>query len=120
MHEWSLATSLIEEAEAEARRRGALRVHSLTVRVGVLTGVVPELLERAYEMARIGTFLEGAELALDVEKARAACPSCGGESEFEDFFLVCPACGAIGLRPSSGEGLVLTRMELEIPERNET
>ena len=116
MHEWSLATSLIEGAEVEARRRGALKVHSLTVRVGILTGVVPELLERAYEMARIGTFLEGAELVLDVEKAKASCPSCGAESEFEDFFLVCPSCGAVGLSPTSGEGLVLTSMELELPE----
>lgn len=116
MHEWSLATSLIEGAEAEARRRGASRVHSLTVKVGVLTGVVPELLERAYEMARIGTSLEGAELVLEVEKARAACASCGADAEFEDFFLVCPSCGAVGLKPSSGEGLVLTRMELELPE----
>jgi hydrogenase nickel incorporation protein HypA/HybF len=116
MHEWSLAVSLIEGAEAEARRRGAMKVHSLTLRVGVLTGVVPELLERAYEMARIGTFLEGAVLCLEVEKARATCASCGGEAEFEDFFLVCPACGAVGLTPSSGEGLVLTRMELDMPE----
>ena len=68
-------------------------------------------------MARIGTSLEGAGLVLEVEPAGAACPACGAESEFEDFFLVCPACGAVGLKPSSGEGLVLTRMELEIPER---
>lgn len=119
MHEWSLAMSLIEEAGAEARRRGALKVHSITVRVGALTGVVPELLGRAYEVARTGTIFEGADLHLHVEPARASCPTCGEESEFDDFYLVCPSCGGIGLRPMSGEGLVLTRMDIEIPEEDE-
>ena len=115
MHEWSLATSLIKEAEAEARRRGAIKVHSLTVRVGTLTGVVPELLERAYDAAVVDSFLKGADLILEVEAALARCPACGKETEFEDFLLVCPACGSVGLKPLSGEGLVLTHMELEIP-----
>ena len=115
MHEWSLAASLINEAEAEARRRGALKVHSVTVRVGILTGVVPELLERAYEAAVPGSQLAEARLILEVEPALARCPGCGRESEFEDFLLVCPACGAIGLKPLSGEGLVLTHMEMEVP-----
>jgi hydrogenase nickel incorporation protein HypA/HybF len=119
MHEWSLAVSLIEGASTEARGRGATKVHSLTVRAGVLTGVVPELLLRAYEMARTGTFLEGAELVLEVEPARASCPSCGAESEFEDFYLVCPSCGGIGLKPLSGDGLALTKMDIEVPETKE-
>jgi len=114
MHEWSLATSLIKEAEAEAHRRGAIKVHSLTVRVGILTGVVPELLERAYGAAVVDSSLKEAKLILEIEPARARCPACGKETEFEDFLLVCPACGGIGLKALSGEGLVLTRMELEV------
>lgn len=115
MHEWSLAASLINEAEAEARKRGAIKVHSVTVRVGILTGVVPELLERAFEAAAPGSLLGDARLVLEVEPALARCPSCGRESEFDDFLLVCPACGGIGLKPLKGDGLYLTHVDLEIP-----
>lgn len=64
MHEWSLCTALIKEAEAEARRRGAIRVTSIRVEAGALAAVVPELLERAYEVARAGTLLETAPLTI--------------------------------------------------------
>ena len=120
MHEWSLAVSLIKEAEQEARRRGAVKIHSVTVTVGTLTGVVPELLERAYEAGVPGTLLEGASLVLELELARARCPECGKESEFEDFALICPACGGVGLKPLSGEGLFLTHMEMEVPDGGDT
>ncbi len=114
MHEWALACELVRQAEAEAAARGASRVLSVTVRAGVLTGVVPELLARAYEMARQGTVLEGAPLEVQVAPARALCAACGTEATFHDFGLVCPACGAIGLTVLSGGELVLSRMELEV------
>lgn len=119
MHEWSLACELVRQAEAEAVARDASRVLSLTVRAGVLTGVVPELLVRAYEMARSGTILEAAALQVEVTPARARCPACASESAFEGFALVCPQCGGIGLEVLCGDELLLGRMELEVDDARE-
>lgn len=116
MHEWAMACELVRQAETEARGRGALAVVAVTVRAGRLTGVVPELLSRAYEMARTGSLLAEAPLTVEVAPARARCPSCGAESEFDDFALVCPSCGAIGLTVVSGDKIVLTRLELEMAD----
>ena len=113
MHEWSLACALVRTAEEEARRRGAARVHGISVTVGFLTGIVPELLNRAYEMARVGTALEGAPLEVTVEPVLAKCPSCAAESRFEGFALVCPACGEPGLEVLSGDDILLRGMDLE-------
>ena len=120
MHEWSLACEVVRQAEVEAAARGAKRVLSVTVRAGVLTGIVPELLTRAYEMARTGTVLEGAPLEVEVAPARARCPACRTESSFQDFVLVCPACGAIGLQVLSGDEILLGRMEMELEESRVT
>ena len=55
MHEYSLVEALISRVEAEARQRGALKVHGLSVRVGELAGVDPELFQTAYDTFRAGT-----------------------------------------------------------------
>jgi hydrogenase nickel incorporation protein HypA/HybF len=119
LHEWSMACELVRQAEAEAAARGAQSVTAVMVRAGILTGVVPELLARAYDMARVGTLLEGAPLTVEIVPAQARCPVCGKESSFEDFALVCPACGGIGLEVTSGDEILLARLELELPGTKE-
>jgi hydrogenase nickel incorporation protein HypA/HybF len=111
-----MACELVRQAESEAAARDALSVASVTVRAGILTGVVPELLTRAYEMARVGTLLEDAPLTVEIAPAQARCPACGRVNSFEDFSLVCPNCGGIGLEVTSGDEILLTRLELEIDE----
>jgi hydrogenase nickel incorporation protein HypA/HybF len=116
MHEWSLACELVRQAETEARRRGALRVHSVKASVGVLTGILPELFQRAYEMARQGTCLEEAPLEIEVEAVRARCPECGREVTLHSPALVCPDCSGLGLEVLGGDGIFLTSLELEVAE----
>ena len=114
MHEWSLACQLIREAEAEAERRHAVKVFGVTVSIGKLTGVVPDLLTRAYDMARVGTLLEDASLEVEIESVRGRCGECGRECLVEGFGLVCPECGALGLEVLSGDDILLTKMDLEV------
>ena len=47
MHEYSLVEALVRRVEAEARKRQALAVHGLSVRVGELAGVDAELVHRS-------------------------------------------------------------------------
>ena len=64
MHELSIALSLIEGVEQEARRCGG-RVRVVHVRIGNMSGVVKEALAPAFEMACAGTELAGAELRVE-------------------------------------------------------
>lgn len=52
MHEISIAQALLDQIEAAARPRNAVRVDSATISVGPLSGVEPDLLLRAFEVAR--------------------------------------------------------------------
>jgi hydrogenase nickel incorporation protein HypA/HybF len=73
MHEYSLAQALVERVEREARAREASAVHRVTVRIGPLSGVEPDLLVTAYGHLRMGTLCAGAELALAGEDVVWRC-----------------------------------------------
>jgi hydrogenase nickel incorporation protein HypA/HybF len=113
MHEYSLAQALVERVEREARAREATAVHRVTVRIGPLAGVEPELLVTAYGHLRVGTLCAAAELALAGEDVVWRCEVCGvvlvpGQA------LCCPDCG-LPARLAGGDALVLERIEMEVP-----
>ncbi len=70
MHELSIAMSMIEVAEEEAAKHENRDVAAIYVRIGSLSGVVPDALNAAYELAREHTSL--AECRLVIEKTPGA------------------------------------------------
>ncbi|WP_189954271.1 hydrogenase maturation nickel metallochaperone HypA [Streptomyces alanosinicus] len=93
MHELSIATAILEQAEEIARADGTDRVTAVTVRVGELAGVVPDALHFAFEVARDGTALAGAALVVEQVTALAWCDGCAEEFAvgMPPFFW-CPSC----------------------------
>jgi hydrogenase nickel incorporation protein HypA/HybF len=113
MHEWGLACELVRQAEGEARARQARAVCAVTARVGLLSGVEPELLARAYEVARLGTLLESTPLSVETDPITASCRSCSHEGPLEGMSLICPGCGGQDLRILGGDGIHLARIVIE-------
>lgn len=113
MHEGSLVSALLARVEQEAARHGAQRVERVEVELGELAGVEGELLARAWEAFRQGTCCAGAELVLTTTSARWQCPRCG--TALDHGLLRCPAC-AVPARLTGGDGLLLTRIAMEIPD----
>ncbi len=114
MHEYSLIQSLLSRAEDEARRRGALRIHALAIRVGDLSGVDPELLAGAYEIAREGTPCAGAELRVTRVPAHWSCPTCR-RTFAPGEVLRCAACRAAAVLSDGADALTLDSIEMEVP-----
>lgn len=113
MHEYSIVQALLSRVEAEARSRNASVVHRLSVRIGELSGVEPELLASAYEFFRERTLCDGAEMVIERVPARWICPACG-EVLTRGAVLTCPVCGAPG-RLEQGDEIVLECIEMEVP-----
>jgi hydrogenase nickel incorporation protein HypA/HybF len=114
MHEYSLVQALVERVEDEARRRGALAVHSVTVRVGELSGVDPELFRTAYETFRAGTICERVPLELRRVPASWSCPRCLRPIARGEV-LRCPDCRDPARLDEGGDALTLDRIEMEVP-----
>jgi hydrogenase nickel incorporation protein HypA/HybF len=79
MHELSIALSIVELAAEEAERRGAVRVDSVHLRLGDMSGVVKESLLFSYDLACEGTPLEGSTLVIEEIPVMVYCPACGVE-----------------------------------------
>jgi len=113
MHEYSLVQALLDGVAHEAAAHRAVAVHRVHVRIGALAGVEADLFATAFEMLRPGTLCAAAELVINHEASVWSCPSCAVPVP-PDGALACPACGWPA-RLASGDGLVLERIELEVP-----
>ena len=65
MHELSIAIGLVELASEEAARQGHVRVDTLYVRLGALSGVVSSALRFSFDVAASGTAIEGAVIEIE-------------------------------------------------------
>ena len=112
MHELAICQALLDEVERVARAQQAERVAAVRVRCGALAGVEPELLHRAYEVARAGTLAEHAALTIEESPVRVYCPRCESESAAPVQRLVCPTCGEWRTKVIAGDELLLMSVEL--------
>ena len=114
MHEYSLIQSMLSRVGDEVRRRSALRVHALAIRVGDLSGVDPELLAGAWEIAREGTPCAAAELRVTRVPAAWSCPRCHRTFAAGEV-LRCSACDAPAQLSDGADTLTLDSIEMEVP-----
>jgi hydrogenase nickel incorporation protein HypA/HybF len=112
VHEFSLCEALIAEVEQIALKNGALRVQSVKVRIGPLSGVETQLLQHAYPFATAGTLAEGSTLEIEPALLMVHCEVCDFESKAEPNLLSCRACGSHLTRVVCGDELMLMRVEL--------
>jgi hydrogenase nickel incorporation protein HypA/HybF len=86
---------VVRAVDAAAVKAGAGSVERVGLRVGELSGAVPEALAGAWPIATAGTRLAGAILEVEELGAAIWCDACGSEQPVDQFYaLRCPACGA--------------------------
>ncbi|NWG40193.1 MAG: hydrogenase maturation nickel metallochaperone HypA [Hydrogenophilaceae bacterium] len=120
MHELSIAQALIEQVEAIACDRHAEYATKIRVKIGPLSGVVPELLASAFPLAAAGTIAEQAKLQWVAAPIRVRCQACGAETDATVNRLLCAACGDWHTQVISGDELILESVELEMKEVKES
>ena len=113
MHEVGIMESAISAALKQARERGAGRVHRIVIRVGTLSGVEPDALRFAFDIAANGTPADGAILVIETVPARAWCAGCGLEFEAASgFIFACPRCSRLSGELRRGRELELSQVEM--------
>lgn len=112
MHEVGIMQNAILMAEQQARDSSASRVHTLRLRVGDMSGVVPDALEFAFETVAKGTLVEGACLVIERVAPACWCAACGEEFVCEDLNYDCPRCGAFSTELRRGTEMQLSSIEV--------
>ena len=114
MHELSIAMSIVDGAAEEAFRIGADKVSAVYLRLGLLSGVVPDALLFSYDLACEGTPLEGSRLEIEELEPTINCPRCGGERAVESIqSLRCAECGTLSFEVIKGRELTIVGLEVE-------
>jgi hydrogenase nickel incorporation protein HypA/HybF len=105
-----------ESAEQPVRVKQPVRVDAVGLRVGTLSGAVPEALEGAWPIAIVGTALSGARLDIQVIQAAIWCPTCARDQPVDQFYaLTCPTCGTPSGHLVRGREFEVAYADLDIP-----
>lgn len=108
MHELSITQSIVDAVSEHA---GDSRVTGVHLRIGRLSGVVPDSLRFCFELVADGTRLQGATLVIDEPAGRGHCGSCGEDLELTDLILLCP-CGSADVHVIAGRELTVQSIDV--------
>jgi hydrogenase nickel incorporation protein HypA/HybF len=112
MHELSVCQALLEQVRNTAQGHHAEAVGMITVRIGPLSGVEPDLLKQAFTIARNGPMTSMATLDIELMPVRVRCRDCDKESEVRPNRLLCTECSSYRVDLISGDEMLLARVEL--------
>ncbi|WP_417334336.1 hydrogenase maturation nickel metallochaperone HypA [Halarcobacter sp.] len=113
MHEYSIVQSLLESCEEHARQNESENVTKVIVKIGVLSGVEPDLLQTAFDTFKEKTVCENAQFIINHQKVVIACLSCDEESTLEKNEFACPKCNSTQVKVIDGEDMFLMSLEME-------
>lgn len=114
MHEASIAMSILDIAREHCVRAGYGRIQSIGVNIGSATGIFPDALSMAFDVAKSGTIASGAELIINHIPLGGTCRDCGnGFSADEQFILYCPKCGGKDFVLDAGREMDITEIEVD-------
>ncbi|MDD6222810.1 MAG: hydrogenase maturation nickel metallochaperone HypA [Lachnospiraceae bacterium] len=113
MHELSYMVQFANMALEAAKKNNARKVSEVKIRVGQMTGLVPEYLQHYYPQAAEGTILEGSRLVIEERPVRMQC-TCGNVyTPDRDNGYACPKCGSASGKLISGREMDLVSVEIE-------
>ncbi len=115
MHELSVTQEIVKTVEQAVDNAGrGLRVKSIRIILGRLTGVIPEYIRFYYEMlTEDKPGLAGAEVNIEIQPIVMRCGACGNEYESPDGVNECPECGDAKGNLISGRELLIDSIEVE-------
>jgi len=113
MHELAITESLVKIALAKAEEVGARRIKSINLKIGRLTGYVPEAVEMNFRLVTPGTKAEGAGLDIQWVPVRCRCRECGKEYISDELDLNCPQCGKLSGQIIDGREMFIDSMEVD-------
>ncbi len=125
MHEWALAEAIINAASEIAEKEKLRKITRVTVGIGELQTIEPDILKFALSHLKTEKFKE-AKFELRTEKARLKCRACGNTWEFNKkdvdsneleaihvvpeishTYIKCSNCGSPDFEILEGRGVTL-------------
>lgn len=113
MHEYSVVQALLAQCEEHAEANEATRITKIVVKIGVMSGIEPHLLEIAFNTFKETTVCDGADFVMNIQPLTIECQTCKTVSELEKIHYCCPQCESIDVKVVDGEDMFLMSLEME-------
>ena len=113
MHELAITEGIMEAAIPAAKEAGAKKILEIRLKIGELSGVIPECVYEYFKMLSVGTIAEGAKISVETIPAGIRCENCGYEGTIDRKKIRCPKCGGIHFKIISGREYYVDSLEAE-------
>ena len=113
MHEFSIVQSLLDLCEDNAKANSATKVTKVTIKIGTLSGVEPELLKSAFDTFKDDGICKEALLEMNIQPVIIECKNCQEKSTLKKLEIACPRCQSDNITIIDGEEMFLMSLEME-------
>lgn len=105
MHEMSIALSMIELAENQARQHHAHEIEEIEIEIGELAGVELQSFAFALDSSVKNTILSNARIVRHDIPGEGRCGDCENYFPMPERFYPCPFCGSYAVAIIKGKEL---------------
>jgi len=113
MHEMSIAESVLQIIEDQARTQGFARVKTVWLEIGQLAGVETESLRFCFEVVARDSVARDARLQIVATAGRGWCMDCARYVAVTARYEPCPNCGGFQIEVTGGEEMRVKELEVE-------
>lgn len=113
MHELAITEGIINAAVPEAEKHGAKRILEIRLKIGELSGVLPECIQYYFDIASKGTIAENAKLVVEKIPVSIRCLDCGYEGPIDRRKIRCSQCDSINFKLTGGKEYFVDSLEVE-------
>ncbi len=113
MHEYSIVQALLNQCEEIAKKNNAKKITKVVVKIGVMSGVEPDLLQTAFDTFKEGTICEDCEYIQNIQPIVIKCQKCSTTSTLQKNEYLCPKCQSVEVEVIDGEDMFLMQLEME-------
>ena len=114
MHELSLIQSVVDTLYDSFEKQPIRKVHSVTLSVGTVSGIVPHYLTDAWDwFTKEDDLFRGSTLKIEFIHAITTCLDCGKEYDTIKHAKICPYCQSEHTELKQGNELLIKEVEVE-------
>lgn len=120
MHELGIVVKVLEQVDEVAEANRAEKILKVTMEVGEVSSVVPDLFKDAFDWAKKKTrFAKEAELEMILIEGRTYCQNCGETYKTTAHGKKCPHCGSFDTYLLTGDQVIIKDLSAVFPETGE-
>jgi hydrogenase nickel incorporation protein HypA/HybF len=112
MHELGIAQNILQIVQQSVPEKDAADVRHIRIRVGRLSGIIPDSLDFCFRAIVNDTGMQRASLDIEQIPIVSECKDCMHRFQMDELDFSCPACKSSNLQLISGRELDIVEIEL--------